>query len=284
MSGPAKGMPGGRDLADPTVRDVVGEALNSQRAFEEQRATLLGRGAEAVSGPFGRLLSALISAKTLKAVLDAADGAAGLTLPASLTRHDRGDLAACEGAALDIQRWAQGMSAATGGAAGLFGAAGLAADIPTTIGLAARTVRATAVAYGFEADVAEEKAFRLMVLEVATLQAGDRRRDAIGRLKRAAAVLSSPQGRYATEIAGDWVSEKVVDRIARQLGVSLAGRKAGQIAPLVGGVVAAAVNASFQADVARAARFAYRERWLSAQRLLPAPAGTIPPAGGPRHG
>ena len=39
--------------------------------------------------------------------------------------------------------------------------------------------------------------------------------------------------------------------------------------PILGIAVAAVVNASFQTDVARAARYGYRQRWLMARRLLP---------------
>ena len=46
------------------------------------------------------------------------------------------------------------------------------------------------------------------------------------------------------------------------LGVNLSTRKVAQIAPLVGAAIGAGVNAAFQNDVAQAARFAYRARWL----------------------
>jgi hypothetical protein len=83
--------------------------------------------------------------------------------------------------------------------------------------------------------------------------------------------LASPGGRLVLEKGGEWVTEKIVERVARQLGASLAGRKAGQVVPLVGGAFAAVVNASFQTDVSRAARYAYRQRWLMARRLVGGP-------------
>ena len=83
--------------------------------------------------------------------------------------------------------------------------------------------------------------------------------------------MNTPEGRIVLDKGGEWVSEKVVERIARQLGVNLGSRKAGQVVPIVGGAVAAVVNASFQTDVSRAARYAYRLRWLMARKLLPEP-------------
>jgi hypothetical protein len=253
------------------LSEAVREAINSNRRYEEQRRTVLGRGTEALTGPLGGAIARLLGPEVLRGAMAAADAMAGSTLGKSLAAHDTDDVAACEAAALRVQGWAQGSNAATGAAAGWFGAAGLAADIPATLGLAARTVRATAICYGFAEDSAEERAFRLMVLEVASATAGEARSASLGQLNALARHLDDPLGRAVTERAVDWVSEKVVDRIARQLGVSLAGRKAGQVIPVIGGAVGAVINASFQADVARAARYAYSQRWLMARRMLPAP-------------
>ena len=57
-------------------------------------------------------------------------------------------------------------------------------------------------------------------------------------------------------------------RVAAVLGVNLASRKIAQITPIIGAVVGAGVNASFQADVSRAARHAYRTRWLAQNEKL----------------
>ena len=147
----------------------------------------------------------------------------------------------------------------------------MTADIPATIALAVRNVRATGAAYGFNGEGEEERAFRLMVLQVATASAERGRDETIASLADMAAWLASPEGRLLLEKGGQWVSDMVVERIARQLGTSLAGRGAVRIVPLVGGAVAATVNASFQTDVSRAARYAYRMRWLMHRRLLEGP-------------
>lgn len=254
-----------------TLPEAVEAALNQQRDFENRRATLLGRGTERLTGPLGGVMSRLVGPTLLRQVLEAADHAAGMTIPKSATSHNVNDLPACEEAALSVQAWAQGLNAATGGAAGFFGAVGLTADIPATIGLAARNVRATGVSFGFDGIDPEEKAFRILVLELAATSAEDRRKGTISRINRLSSILSQPGSRVATDVAVDWVNEKVMDRVARQLGVSLAGRKAGQVVPIAGGVVAATINASFQVDVARAARYAYRQRWLMSRQLLSAP-------------
>ncbi len=260
--------------ASDGIGAVIERVLEEQRKFERKRATRLGQGAEKLTSPLGGLISGLIPASLVRSALRQADRVAGLTLPTEITAHDTADILACDAAARRVQAWAQGSSAATGGAAGWFGAAGLALDVPATIALAARNVRATGAAYGFAGDDEGERIFRLMVLEVATSLASDRREETIDSLGALARRLSSPEARVVLDRGGEWVVDKVVERVARQLGLSFAARKAGQVVPIVGGAVAAAVNASFQVDVGRAARYAYRQRWLIERQLLPAPEGS----------
>ena len=262
--------------------ELLREALERQRAYEERRRTRMGRGAERLTAPLGGLVGRLLPPSVVRRGLALADRAMGPTVPRRLMSHATDDLAACERAARQVQAWASGANAATGGASGLFGAAGLTADIPATIALAARNVRATGAAFGFHGDDDEERLYRLMVLEVAASSAGEARQRSIESLNAMAAFLASPEGRMVLDRGGSWVTDKVVERIARQLGVSLAGRKAGQVVPVVGGAVAAVVNASFQTDVSRAARYAYRQRWLIERRMItaePPPAGAAGEAG-----
>lgn len=263
-------------LPEDRAKASLEEVLKAQRAYEEARQSRMGRGAEKVTAPLGSVVARFVPPGWVRQGLQMADRLAGLTLPSGVTGHDVQDIAQCEVAAVRVQGWAAGMNAATGGASGWFGAAGMTADIPATIALAARNVRATGAAYGFVEDSEEEQRFRLQVLQVATAKDGATKDGALSELNQMAEWLSSPEGRIAVEKGGEWLTEKVVERIARQLGVNLAGRKAGQVVPIVGGAVAAVVNASFQTDVSRAARYAYRQRWLMARRLLPAPAREAP--------
>lgn len=254
--------------------DILRSALERQRAFEDRKPTRMGRGMERLTSPIGDAVSRVVPPGLVRQGLVMADRAAGFTLPGSARGHSVEDLEACERAARRVQAWAAGSNAATGGAAGFFGAPGMTADIPATIALAARNVRATGAAYGFGGDEEEERAYRLLVLQVATSTAESGRDDTIAALNDMAAWLASPEGRLLLEKGGGWVTDKVVERIARQLGFSLAGRGAGRVVPIVGGVVAATVNASFQTDVSRAARYGYRMRWLMHRRLLEGPVET----------
>ncbi|PRY26480.1 EcsC family protein [Aliiruegeria haliotis] len=255
----------------PQAAEVLREALKRQEEFEDQRPTRLGRGAERVTAPVSGLLSRLVPPRVVRQGLEMADRAVGLAIPDNVSGHAVEELAACEAAALRAQAWAVGGNAASGGAAGFFGAPGMTVDIPATIAMAVANVRATGAAYGFNTDSEEERAFRLLVLQVATSGADRARGETLKSLNEMAAFLASPEGRLVLEKGGKWVTDTVVERVARQLGFGLVGRKAGQVVPVVGGAVAAAVNASFQTDVSRAARYAYRQRWLMERRMIAPP-------------
>ncbi len=258
---------------DESLSATISMVLKRVQDYEGERATRLGKGFEKVTAPIGGALAAVVPDAWVLNILHAADKAAEYTLPADKSPKSFDDIEACEAAALYVQGWAAGLNAASGGATGFWGAAGAAADIPATLTLAACNVRATGAAFGFAGDSEDERAFRLMVLELATRQAGDARRETVTQLRAFAELLNQPKVRVVVDQASNWVAEKIAERVARQLGVSLAGRKLGQVVPVVGGVVAASVNASFQTDVSRAARYAYSLRWLMRQKLLPGYSG-----------
>lgn len=245
--------------------DIVDRVRNSQRDYEDQRSTVFGRGFEKTTRPIGRMAEALIPPAVMRRALEAADAAAGTYI--RTPKHDPNDLAACVEAALSVQKYAMGLNLATGGGLGFFGGTTMMADIPATLTIAARNVRATGLAYGFDGDDEAERLFRLRILELAATGALAQRQKTINEIKEmiegAHLVMHAAR---ATPIL-----DTVVERVTRTLAASLLGRKAGQVVPVIGAGVAATVNASFQADVGRAARFAYQQRWLAARRMLPAP-------------
>ena len=267
------------DARDAALARAVGRAIAAQRDFVGRRPTKVGRGLDRLTAPVAEALRGRVPVSVLRNALQGTDTAAGLTMPAGPPAHDTDDIDACEAAALRVQAWSAGGNAATGGAAGLMGGLGLTLDIPATLSLAARNVRATGAAYGFGEDTEDERAFRLMILELAAVRGLEARADSLDRVNVLARHLTNPLARAAASGASDWLVETVVERVARQLGVSLLQRKAAQVVPVLGGIVAATVNAGFQTDVSRAARYAYRQRWLMARRMLPGPDGA--PDGAP---
>ena len=59
-----------------------------------------------------------------------------------------------------------------------------------------------------------------------------------------------------------------IKQIAKIIGINLTKRKAGQIIPVIGGGIGAAMNGSFINDIARAAQKSYQKRWLSDNGLI----------------
>ena len=143
-------------------------------------------------------------------------------------------------------------------------------DIPATILLAARNVRATGQAFGFDGTGDEERTFRLAILELASVSAFDKRQASLAQVNRMAGVLSGGKVDPVRDTA-EWVVQKTVERVSRELGAAMLRRKAAQIVPIAGALIAASVNASFQTDVSRAARYAYRQRWLMTRSYLEPP-------------
>ena len=237
------------------------------RTYEARELSLFGAGTEALTGGIGRGLGRLIGPQRLKRALESADEASAVFVGSG--DHDTDDLDACDGAARRVQALAQTTSATTGLTAGVLGAAGMTADFVATLTLAARTVRATAVCYGFtDGDTREEQLFRLLVLEAATAMDVSGRDDVLARLRAMALSIETPETPLRPDDV-EWLGEKAADRVARQVTFALAGRSVGRWIPLAGGLFGAVVNASFQSDVARAARYANRLRWLGAREGLP---------------
>ena len=95
------------------------------------------------------------------------------------------------------------------------------------------------------------------------------RRAAIEDLQKMRGEFSAKDWQKIAELTGQASgSAAAVQRAAQILGVNLSTRKVAQVAPFVGAAVGAGVNAAFQNDVAAAARFAYRARWLEVNEGL----------------
>ena len=156
-----------------------------------------------------------------------------------------------------------GYAVTGGGAAGAFGALGLAIDVPATITLALRTARLTGLCYGFGADTVAERVYILDILQLAGANSQTEKREAIARLAKERREIPPDAWKNIVQLTGSSSGTlAATQKAAHVLGVNLSTRKLGQLAPIVGAAVGAGVNAAFQNDVARAARFAYRARWL----------------------
>ncbi len=253
----------------PTNEDHLSSVLSEQDAYRSAPPPALPRMLRGLSKPVAALTHRFIPAQAVEAALIGADWAASATIRQAAVSHDFQDLAACEAAALDVRRWAIGYAATGGGAAGAFGAFGLAVDIPTTITLALRTARLTGLCYGFGAGTTAERVFILDILQLAGANSLEEKHAVLERLARDSEQLSPETWKNIVSLTGQAAgTHAAVRRVASTLGVNLSARKVGQLAPVIGAAVGAGVGASFQNDVAEAARYAYRARWLEVNEGL----------------
>ena len=162
-----------------------------------------------------------------------------------------------------MRRWALGYAVTGGGAAGAFGALGLAIDVPATVALALRTARLTGLCYGFGADTEAERVYILDILQLAGANSKDERDKVMVRMAKERSEFGREDWQKIVRLTGQTTgSVAATQRVAATLGINLSTRKMAQLAPVIGAAVGAGVNAAFQNDVAAAARFSYRARWL----------------------
>ncbi len=230
-----------------------------QAAFRNAKPSRFGRGIERLTNPFGKALASVVPNAVVEAVVKGIDAAAGAP-SLSRMKHDPADLDAAREAALKVERLAKTVNGATGAAAGFGGAISAGIDIPASIGIALRNIRDTGRAYGYDGTGEAEKLFRLQILELAALDDPDLRAQRIGSIEKAIA----PDGSLKP-VSGDAATPMVdaaVERISRAMAFATVRRRVGMLVPIAGSAVGLMVNRSFQADVSKAARFAFQERRL----------------------
>jgi hypothetical protein len=251
------------DKGNIVVVPYLEQVLAEQDRYRAQAPSLLPRAVRSIAKPVAMLTHRFIPSEVIEAAIRSADWAASSTIRKAAIDHDFSDLEACDAAAADVRRWALGYAVTGGGAAGAFGALGLAIDVPATITLALRTARLTGLCYGFGGDSEAERVHILDVLQLAGANSKDEREAAMARLARERSEFGRDDWQKIVRLTGQASgSVAATQRVAATLGVNLSTRKMAQLAPVIGAAVGAGVNAAFQNDVSMAARFAYRARWL----------------------
>lgn len=241
----------------------VEQVLREQDAFRDAGPALLPKAVRKISKPLSILTNKLVPVEVIEAAIRGADWAASTSIRKAAISHDFSSLQECDEAVADIRRWALGYAVTGGGAAGAFGALGLAIDVPATIALALRTVRLTGLSYGFGGDSEAERIYVLDVLQVAGANSSKDRNEALRKLEERRAGMGREDWQKIVRLTGQSTgSVAAVHKVAATLGVNLTTRKVAQLMPFLGAAIGAGVNAAFQNDVAAAARFAYRARWL----------------------
>lgn len=256
-------------MTDLSKNAYLSDMLQEQDAYRSAAPSAFPRAIRALTRPVSFLTNRLVPAEAIEAAILAADWVASASIRKAAIGHDITDLESCDTAAADIRRWALGYAATGGGAAGAFGVAGLAVDVPATITLALRTARLTGLCYGFGADSASERVFILDILQLAGANSEGDKQKALARLSADRTDLPAETWGEIVKLTGHSAgAHAAAKRVATVLGANLSARKAAQVAPIIGAAVGAGTNAAFQNDVAMAARHAYRDRWLAVREGL----------------
>ena len=256
-------------MSDVIVVPYVETVLREQDAYRARPPSLLPRAVRAIAGPIDRLTHHLIPPEAIEAAIRGCDWAASTTIRKSTISHDFSSLSECDAAVREVRRWALGYAVTGGGAAGAFGALGLIVDVPATVALALRTTRLVGLSYGFGADTEAERTHILDVLQLAGANSAQERAEALQRLASGRAAMDEGDWKKIVRLTGQTTgSVAATRRVATTLGINLSTRKMAQLAPVIGAAVGAGVNAAFQNDVADAAQFAYRARWLEVNERI----------------
>ncbi|MBT8460727.1 MAG: EcsC family protein [Boseongicola sp.] len=256
-------------MRDIETKPELNRVLAEQDAYRNSAPAALPRLMRSLSRPVGLLTHRLIPSEAIELAIRGADWAASGSIRKAAVQHDFSDLEACEDAVADVRRWALGYAATGGGAAGAFGALGLAVDVPATIALALRTVRLTGLCYGFGGDSEAERIYILDVLSLAGANSVEEKSEAMSRLAKERQEFDPENWQKIVKLTGQTTGTLAATRrVATVLGVNLSTRKFAQVTPIIGAAVGAGVNVAFQNDVAAAARFGYRARWLEVNERI----------------
>ncbi len=257
--------------------------MRQWRAIAQWRAAPMDWGTRSMRAP-SRLAALaaqkLVPAWVLRATLTGVDHAAGWTAVRRDVLQAAGvetiaalrdvPLGICDGLAQRVQLRAMALGASGGALFGLGGALGVAADIPTLLGLALRTIHRTAYCYGEDWRTPDNKALTIGVFALASANTLEEKRLA-WTAWTSANDLFAEAWRDGVERAAERHLAKgaaffSIGSLANRIGFNLARRSmfgAGML-PLIGAVIGGAVNAGYIQDVAEVARRALQYRWLTA--------------------
>lgn len=147
-----------------------------------------------------------------------------------------------------------------GASTGLAGPMGIPPDVVALVGLNLRAVGEYATYCGFESDAEPERVFAIQVLALASSPSDATKQVILAELVK---IAREAAGKKAWRELEKHFFVKVVQQVARGLGVRLTRAKLLQVLPVTGAVVGGSFNAYYTAKVCHAACMLYRERFLS---------------------
>ena len=151
------------------------------------------------------------------------------------------------------------LAAVEGAATGVAGLPGIIVDVPALVTLNLRAIGEYATYYGFDVGVQEERLFAMNVLGLASSPTDAAKQSAMAELARIARDVATRRTWAALE---EHAFVRLIQKIARAIGVRLTKAKLAQVVPAMGAAVGLGFNAHYTGRVCDAAYFLYRERFL----------------------
>ncbi len=156
----------------------------------------------------------------------------------------------------------KGLAGLEGAATGVTGIIGIVVDIPLLVSLNLRAIGEYATYYGFDISLQSERLFAMNVLGLASSPKDASKQVAMSELVRIAKDVAAKKTWKSLE---EHAFVRIMQQIAKALGIRLTKAKLAQFVPAVGAMVGAGFNAYFTARVCDASNNLYRERFLAAK-------------------
>ena len=264
-----------------TTTDAISAYEKEQYAeivkWEEKTPSVVGQTLNFILKPVSWVIQQVIPAKAIEGALVASNKFAETLTDSEDIKRDAGvdsiedlrhkDMELSDKLANEVHNWANGVATVEGGAAGYFGIAGMAIDIPTLITLSFRTIHKIGLCYGYECKTEADKKYVLAIMSAAGANTVQEKAVSVATLQAMNVTIAQMTWKKMAEKAmanryGMEAAIMSIKSLTKQLGINLTKRKASQAIPVVGSAVGAAMNLAFINDVAWAARHSFQERWL----------------------
>jgi hypothetical protein len=224
--------------------------------------------------PVARMLTRVVPPALIETVLRASDWLAERSVAAPAFDGVEMPLETLDREAEQIRRWAIAYGSGEGAIAGAAGLASLPLDVPAVVTLSLRTIRRTALAYGYAGAGDEERRFIYGVLGVASANSMPQKLAALNTLRGIETTLLAESWavlgqRAAQRAVGAEALLLFIRDLAEQLGINLTRRRILAAVPIAGAAIGALMNGWYVRDVAEAAQRAYQERWLRDRGRFP---------------
>lgn len=152
------------------------------------------------------------------------------------------------------------LASVEGAATGATGIFGIVFDIPSLVTLNLRAIGEYATYYGYDINLQEERIFALQVLNFSSSPTDGAKNFAMANLVKISKQVAQKKTWQQLE---KHAFVKLIQELAKSLGIRLTKAKLAQAVPALGAAVGAGFNAYFTNKTCDSAYYLYRERFLA---------------------